>query len=159
MEKQKITITVSGEQKTGKSMIIHKLLRVIKELKIDVGVEKDLFDTPFIISDEKLSDALKSISENTEIIFSRKTIYPIIKEEEKIKYPHLDRTYYHYKGGSYSIITLAHDKKTNEDVVVYKSNEFGTVYVRPLKEWSEIVVPPNENYVNGRKRFLTASEF
>ena len=55
------------------------------------------------------------------------------------KYPIIGTSYYHYKGGSYTVLTLAKYIDNQEDVVIYKSNEFGSIHVRPLKEWFEIV--------------------
>lgn len=81
-------------------------------------------------------------------------------EENVFYYPELNRTYYHYKnGGRYSVITLALDSETKEEKVVYKSIEFGTVYTRPLKEWSELM--PSQNIEDERpvKRFSTRQEF
>ena len=48
------------------------------------------------------------------------------------KYPEINTNYQHYKGGKYTVLTLAKDSETQEDVVVYKSIHFGSVHVRPL---------------------------
>ena len=66
-------------------------------------------------------------------------------ESEFKNYPEIDRIYQHYKGGKYRIISLAKHSETGEDMVVYKSIPFGSVYVRPLDIWSE--------KINGRNRF------
>jgi len=59
---------------------------------------------------------------------------------EQIKrYPRLDYIYTHYKGGKYQVITLAKHTETNEDMVVYKSLLFGSIHVRPLSMWFEII--------------------
>ena len=39
--------------------------------------------------------------------------------------------YRHYKGGEYEVITLARHSENNEELVVYKSLENGTVWARP----------------------------
>lgn len=54
-------------------------------------------------------------------------------------YPEIGRVYTHYKGGKYKVMTLAKHTETGEDMVVYKSLLFGTVYVRPLSLWCESV--------------------
>ena len=43
--------------------------------------------------------------------------------------------YRHYKGGTYQVISLANHTETDEIMVVYKSINFGTIYVRPLTSW------------------------
>lgn len=43
--------------------------------------------------------------------------------------------YRHYKGGTYQVISLANHTETDEVMVVYKSINFGTIYVRPLTSW------------------------
>ena len=50
-----------------------------------------------------------------------------------IRYPEPNKKYRHYKGGLYVVISLAKHSETNEDMVVYQSILFGSVYVRPLK--------------------------
>lgn len=49
-----------------------------------------------------------------------------------MKYPLPKEIYEHYKGGTYEIITLATHTETGEKLVVYKSLNFGSIYVRPL---------------------------
>jgi len=56
-----------------------------------------------------------------------------------MEYPKIGIPYYHYKGGVYEVITLAKHTETNEDMVVYKSQLYGTVFVRPLSMWFEDV--------------------
>ena len=53
------------------------------------------------------------------------------------KYPELNRVYKHYKGGTYEVLTLAKHTETGEDLVIYFSREFGSVYARPLSQWFE----------------------
>lgn len=59
--------------------------------------------------------------------------------EKETKYPEIGKIYKHYKGGKYEVITLAKHSETNEDLVIYKSIGFGTVYARPLKMWFQTV--------------------
>jgi hypothetical protein len=56
-----------------------------------------------------------------------------------VLYPEIGPVYRHYKGGLYTIITLANHTETGEPMVVYKSELFGSVYVRPLSMWFERV--------------------
>jgi hypothetical protein len=63
-----------------------------------------------------------------------------------IPYPEPNKKYRHYKGGLYNVLTLAKHSETNEDMVVYQSLLFGSVYVRPLSMWFEkidIQLEPN----------------
>ncbi len=53
----------------------------------------------------------------------------------KVRYPHVDGVYDHYKGGRYKVISLAKHSETQEVLVVYASLLFGSVYVRPLSMW------------------------
>ena len=53
----------------------------------------------------------------------------------KVKYPEIGPIYYHYKGGRYTVITMANHSETNEAMVVYKSILFGSIYTRPLSMW------------------------
>lgn len=63
-----------------------------------------------------------------------------------MEYPIPGERYKHYKGGTYEIISLATHTETNEKVVVYKSLNFGSVYVRPFEVWCS-------ESENGQKRF------
>jgi hypothetical protein len=58
---------------------------------------------------------------------------------DRIQYPKPNKTYRHYKGGLYKVITLAKHSETNEDMVVYQSLLFGDIRVRPLSMWFERV--------------------
>ena len=51
------------------------------------------------------------------------------------QYPEVGKKYKHYKGGLYEVITLAKHSESDEDLVIYKSIGFGTVYARPLSMW------------------------
>ena len=58
--------------------------------------------------------------------------------ETKIDYPIINAEYKHYKGGIYTVMTLATDTVTEKPVVIYRSNLFGSIYSRPLSEWNDI---------------------
>ncbi len=60
-------------------------------------------------------------------------------ENKFVNYPKIGKLYNHYKGGEYEVITLAKHTETEEDFVVYKSTLFGSVYVRPLSMWFEVI--------------------
>lgn len=66
-------------------------------------------------------------------------------------YPLPNQRYKHYKGGTYEVISMATHTETGEKLVVYKSINFGSVYVRPYELWSETLD-------NGRKRFELINE-
>ena len=63
-----------------------------------------------------------------------------------MNYPLPRQRYKHYKGGTYEVITLATHTETGEKLAVYKSINFGSIYVRPLDIW-------NSNSELGHKRF------
>lgn len=56
--------------------------------------------------------------------------------------PKAGETYQHYKGDTYRVVDLALDSNTDEWVVVYEpmyENSAAKLFVRPLKEWGEII--------------------
>lgn len=55
------------------------------------------------------------------------------------KYPEIGKTYLHYKGGKYKVLTLATHSENGEVLVVYQSIHFGSIYARPLSMWFEEV--------------------
>ena len=61
-------------------------------------------------------------------------------------YPLPGQKYEHYKGGTYEVITMSTHTETKELLVVYKSLNFGTVYVRPYDLWCG-------DSEDGKKRF------
>lgn len=63
-----------------------------------------------------------------------------------MNYPLPNQIYKHYKGGTYEIITLATHTESGDKFVVYKSLNFGSVYVRPLDIW-------NSNTEDDKERF------
>lgn len=61
-----------------------------------------------------------------------------------MKYPEINAIYDHYKGGRYKVITLAKNTETDEILVIYKSIHFGTIYARPLEQWSNTIEQTNQ---------------
>jgi hypothetical protein len=61
-----------------------------------------------------------------------------------LKYPLPGDIYYHYKGGTYEIVSMATHTETGEKLVVYKSLNFGSVYVRPYDIFSDSVIIDNQ---------------
>jgi hypothetical protein len=45
----------------------------------------------------------------------------------------------HYKGGLYEVVAVARLEATHEPLVVYRAEVDGTVWARPLAQWSETV--------------------
>jgi hypothetical protein len=91
--------------------------------------------------------------ENIEIIDTRHfkdryddIVFVVKKVDSKIEYPLPRQRYKHYKGGTYEVITLATHTETGEKLVVYKSINFGSIYVRPLDIW-------NSTSEDGQRRF------
>lgn len=71
------------------------------------------------------------------------------------KYPEIGSEYLHYKGGKYSVISLYRHTTTDEELVIYKSIHFGTVYARPLSEWfDEIVISNDSEFSMKTQRFV-----
>ena len=52
-----------------------------------------------------------------------------------MEYPLPQQKFKHYKGGTYEVISMATHTETGEKLVVYKSINFGSVYVRPYDLW------------------------
>jgi len=69
------------------------------------------------------------------------------------QYPEICRLYKHYKGGKYEVISMAKHTETGEDLVVYKSVHFGSVYARPLSQWFEKVFVETETEREEFSRF------
>ena len=51
----------------------------------------------------------------------------------------IGKTYRHYKGNLYKIITVAKHSETLEDMVVYESIDKNHTWVRPAKMWNEFI--------------------
>ena len=60
------------------------------------------------------------------------------------EYPLPGDIYRHYKGGTYEIVSMATHTETQEKLVVYKSLNFGSVYVRPYDIFSDSVIINNQ---------------
>lgn len=66
-------------------------------------------------------------------------------------YPLPQQRFKHYKGGTYEVISMATHTETGEKLVVYKSINFGSVYVRPYDLWIS-------ETSDGQKRFELINE-
>ena len=49
------------------------------------------------------------------------------------------KIYRHYKGNLYKIIEFAKNSETLEDMIVYRSEKTGEVWVRPYNMWNEVI--------------------
>lgn len=56
----------------------------------------------------------------------------------------------HYKGGVYQLVSLGVKEDTGEPMIIYKSLKYGTVWVRTLDNWVEMVTLSDGSQV---KRF------
>lgn len=63
------------------------------------------------------------------------------------KYPEVNARYQHYKGGTYTVITLAKHTEREEDLVIYRHDGFGSVHARPLSQWFDPVSPSGHRFV------------
>lgn len=54
---------------------------------------------------------------------------------EFVTYPRINGLYQHYKGGIYRVITMAIHTETKENLVICKSELFGTIYARPISSF------------------------
>ena len=51
----------------------------------------------------------------------------------------LGKTYKHFKGNLYKTVAIVKHSETCEDMVLYESLRNGTLWVRPINMWNEIV--------------------
>ena len=51
----------------------------------------------------------------------------------------IGKTYKHYKGNLYKIVSIAKHSETLEEMIVYQSLKDGATWVRPLSMWNEII--------------------
>lgn len=63
-------------------------------------------------------------------------------------------TYKHFKGGMYTLISVAKNSETLEDMIIYQSNETGILWCRPAEMWDEEVEFENKKV----KRFTFVKE-
>lgn len=49
------------------------------------------------------------------------------------------KTYRHFKGNLYKIVTFAKHSETEEDMIVYENLAKGDIWVRPKSMWNEII--------------------
>lgn len=54
--------------------------------------------------------------------------------------PLINRIYKHYKGELYKVITCAFNESNQQKLVIYQSINYGTIWCRPLSEWTEEVI-------------------
>ena len=68
-----------------------------------------------------------------------------------MKYPISGEIFEHYKGGTYDIISMATHTETQEKMVVYKSLNFGSIYVRPYEIFIGAIQKDNETILRFTK--------
>ncbi len=51
----------------------------------------------------------------------------------------VDKTYKHYKGNIYKIITIGKNSETLEEMIVYQSVSDGKIWIRPKAMWNDII--------------------
>ncbi len=68
-----------------------------------------------------------------------------MKTKEIKVYPEIGKTYQHYKGGKYKVLTMATHSETGEPLVIYQSILFGSIYARPLSMWFDIITLSKDN--------------
>ena len=76
-----------------------------------------------------LADNMERYPLPTEIVDKPKPVIVI--------YPAINKTYKHYKGGTYKVITMAKHSETDEDLVIYQNVERSSFHARPLRMWFE----------------------
>jgi len=64
-----------------------------------------------------------------------------------ITYPKINKLYKHYKGGTYRVLFMTKHTTTDELLVIYQSQEFGSYHARPLEEWFHNVNKENDKLV------------
>lgn len=57
--------------------------------------------------------------------------------------PTVGQTWRHFKGGRYTILAVGRHSETQEEMVVYQSDETGDVTIRPLSMWNDYVERPD----------------
>ena len=67
--------------------------------------------------------------------------------------------YRHFKGGFYTILTLATVEKTGDTVVVYKSLQDGQVWTRPTEDFHGEVPEGRDNPTGQKHRFEPIPEY
>jgi hypothetical protein len=72
------------------------------------------------------------------------------KHPDFVNYPLVDRRYEHYKGGIYKVIGVGKHTETEEILVCYVSEHFGSMHFRPLVEWNE----PVKNWAGKRFQLI-----
>lgn len=62
-----------------------------------------------------------------------------MEEQKIVEYPEIGKMYRHYKGGSYTVMSIAKHTETNEILVICKSEQFGSFHARPLNIWFDTI--------------------
>lgn len=55
--------------------------------------------------------------------------------------------YRHFKGGLYEVIGIARHSETLEELVIYKSLQDQSLWVRPLSMWNERIEKEGKTYI------------
>lgn len=92
---------------------------------------------------------------NDDMTFNTKNSVYKIELLDDVQKPTLDnknlpkpvpgRLYIHYKGGIYDVLHLAKHTTSGEELVIYKSVQYGTYYARPLVEWFDVIKSKDQN--------------
>ncbi len=95
----------------------------------------------FIITNDGHKDVLEQVTKiHREIIEEIGVLNKEVLTKPEVKrYPDINRVYQHYKGGKYEVMSLAKHSETDEIMVVYRSIHFGSVHVRPLSMWFDVI--------------------
>ena len=62
-----------------------------------------------------------------------------VKSEVMVK---VGAKYKHFKGMEVTVLMIAKDSDTLEDIVVYKELSDGSIWIRPAKNWFDKIVRP-----------------
>lgn len=154
-------ITVSADMWTRMNRAMKRDNSSVKDIENKFRVQtSDLQKeslSHFVIKNDGDKDVSPQVNEIHREILREIGIKKDIIDRSKIKkvdikqYPEIDGLYKHYKGGKYKVLSLAKHSETDEIMVVYRSIHFGSVHVRPLSMWFNLIelgtgVPPIERF-------------